>query len=126
MVRNYLQLSPDQAEVLKGFGLSPSDYAAYTVALTLAMIVVFLGVSTATVWRRSDDRMALLVSLMLVTLGPISATSSVSSISSPLQVPNECLYFLALALLVLVFLLFPNGQFVPRWTSWTLAVSLAV
>jgi hypothetical protein len=27
---------------------------------------------------------------------------------------------------VLVFLLFPSGQFVPRWTRWTLVVSLAV
>src|SRR6266487_2740350 len=125
-VCTYLQLSPEQAEVLKGFGLSPGDYAAYTVALTLTMIVVFLVVSTVIVWRRSDDRMALLVALMLVTLGPISATSSVSGISSPWQVPNECLYFLALALLVLVFLLFPTGQFVPRWTRWTLVVFLVV
>src|SRR5258708_521714 len=34
------------------------------------------------------------------------------------------LYFLTLALLVLVFLLFPNGQFVPRWTRWTFVVFL--
>jgi hypothetical protein len=125
-VCTYLQLSPEQAGLLKGFGLSPGDYAAYTVALTLTMIVVFLVVSTVIVWRRSDDRMALLVALMLVTLGPISATSSVSGISSPWQVPNECLYFLALALLVLVFLLFPTGQFVPSFTRWTLVVSLAM
>jgi len=52
-------------------------------------------------------------------------TSSVLT-SSPLQIPNECLYFLAFSLLVLVFLLFPSGQFVPRWTRWTLVVSLAV
>ena len=121
----YLQLSPEQGEVLKGFGLSRGDYAAYTIALTLAMIAVCLVVSTLIVWRRSDDRMALLVALMLVTFGPIFATSTVPA-SSPLQVPNECLYFLAGTLFVLVFLLFPSGQFVPRWTRWTLVVSLAV
>jgi hypothetical protein len=117
-------LSPGQVGVLKGIGLSLSDYAAYTVALTLASVVLCLVVSTLIAWRRSDDRMALLVALMLVTFGPIIATSSVSASSSFWRVPNECLTFLALALLVLVFLLFPNGQFVPRWTRWTFVVFL--
>jgi len=119
-------LTPEQAGVLKGMGLSLGDYAAYMVAFTLASVVVCLGVSTMIVWRRSDDRMALLVALMLVTLGPISVTGTVLAIPSPWQVPNACLFFLALALLVLVGLLFPSGQFVPRWTRWTLVVILAV
>jgi len=121
----YQQLSAEQVEMLKGFGFSPGDYATYTITLTLAIMVACLVVSTLIVWRRSDDRMALLVALMLVTFGPIYVTSSVLT-SSPLQIPNECLYFLAFSLLVLVFLLFPSGQFVPRWTRWTLVVSLAV
>jgi signal transduction histidine kinase len=121
----YQQLSAEQVEVLKGFGFSPGDYATYTLTLTLAIMVVCLVVSTLIIWRRSDDRMAVLVALMLVTFGPIFVTSGVLT-SSPLQVPNQCLYFLAFSLLVLVFLLFPTGQFVPRWTRWTLVVSLVV
>ncbi len=121
-VCTYLQLTPDQGEALKGFGLSPGDYAAYTIALTLANLVMCLVVSTLIVWRRPGDRMALLVALALVTFGPISATSSVSTSPSPWQVPNECLYFLAGTLFALVFLLFPSGQFVPRWTRWILVV----
>jgi len=112
--------------MFKGIGLSPGDYAAYTVALMLATMVVCLVVSTVIIWRRSDDRMALLVALMLVTLGPITAISSLLLIPSLWQLPNACLYFLALALVVLVFSLFPTGQFVPRWTRWTAVVSLAV
>jgi len=119
-------LTPEQAGVLKGMGLSLGDYAAYMVAFTLASVVVCLGVSTVIVWRRSDDRMALLVALMLVTLGPSSVTSIGLASPSPWQVPNACLFFLTLALLVLVFLLFPTGQFAPRWTRWTLVVFLAV
>src|SRR5690348_13383877 len=109
-------LTPEQVEVLKGFGLSLGDYAAYTVAFTLATIVVCLVVSTVIVLRRSDDRMALLVALMLVTLGPSNLTSTILAIPSPWQVPNACLSFLFTALFVLVLLLFPSGQFVPRWT----------
>ncbi len=124
-VCTYLQLSPEQVEVLKGLGFSPGDYVAYTVVLTLATMMVSLVVSTVIVWRRSDDRMALLVALLLVTIGPIFVTSPVPA-NSPLQVSNECLYFLALSLLVLVFSLFPTGQFVPSFTRWTAVVSLAV
>jgi signal transduction histidine kinase len=124
-VCTYLQLSPEQVEVLKGLGFSPGDYVAYTIALTLAIMVVCLVVSMLIVWRRSDDWMALLVALMLVTIGPIFVTSPAPA-NSPLQVSNECLYFLALSLLVLVFSLFPTGQFVPSFTRWTAVVSLAV
>jgi len=120
----YTQLSPEQMEALKALGLSVGDYIAYTVALTLVLVVVCVVVSLVLVWRRPDDRMALLVALMLVPFGPITVTSSVSGSSSLWQVPNECLTFLVTSLLVLVFLLFPGGQFVPRWTRWTLVVLL--
>jgi hypothetical protein len=39
-------------------------------------------------------------------------------------VPDECLTFLSTTLLLLVFLLFPSGQFVPHWTRWILVVFL--
>src|SRR6266568_3619931 len=113
----YTQLSAGQIEALKGIGLSPGVYTVYTVALCLV-------VSLLIVWRRADDRMAVLVAIMLVAFGPIYATSSLVAVPSPWQVPNECLYFLALILLVLVFLLFPSGQFVPRWTRWAFLVFL--
>jgi hypothetical protein len=119
------QLTPELVGALKGIGLSAGNYAAYIVTLTLASVVVYLVVSTLIVWRRPDDRMALLVALLLVTFGPIIATNSVSAGTYPWQVPNECLTFLALSLLVLVFLLFPSGQFVPHWMRWTPVIFLA-
>jgi signal transduction histidine kinase len=119
-------LTPAQAEVLTGIGLSLSDYAAFSVAFTLATIVVCLGVSTVIVWRRSDDRMALLVALMLVTFGPLGTTITITARPSAWQVPAACLVFLAVALFVLVFLLFPTGQFVPSFTRWIAVVTLAV
>ena len=121
----YTQLSAGQVGALKGIGLSPGVYTVCTVAFTLASVVLCLVVSTLIVWRRSDDRMAMLVALLLVAFGPIFATGSVVAIPSPWRVPNECLYFLALALFMLVFLQFPSGQFVPRWMCWTLVVFLA-
>jgi hypothetical protein len=122
----YYQLTPEQAGALAGIGLFPGVYTAYMVALTFATLGVCLVVSTVIVLRRSDDRMALLVALLLVTLGPLAETFSVSASPSPGQVPNECLSFLFLSLFMLVFSLFPTCQFVPRWIRWTLVVFLAM
>jgi hypothetical protein len=122
----FQQLTPEQAGALKGVGLSLGDYSAFTVVLTLASMVVCLVVSTVIVWRRSDDRMALLVALMLITLGPLGVSESVSASSSLWQIPNECLSFLFVALFLLVFSLFPSGQFVPRWMRWVTAVFIVV
>jgi hypothetical protein len=122
----YGQLTPEQAGALAGIGLFPGVYTAYMVALTLATLVVCLAVSTLIVWRRSDDRMALIVALFLVTLGPPAVTFSVSASPSPWQVPNECLSFLFVALFMLVFSLFPTGQFVPHWMRWILIVFLTL
>jgi hypothetical protein len=119
------QLSAGQVGALKGIGLSLGDYAVFTVALTLAIMVGCLVVSTVIVWRRSHDRMAMLVALMLVTFGPLNATSTLHASPSPWQVPNQCLFFLANALFVLVFCLFPSGRFVPHWMRWTIGVLLA-
>jgi hypothetical protein len=123
---NEALLTPEQASLLKEVGLDLRIYAVYTVAFTLVSIVVCLGVSAVIVWRRADDRMALIVALMLVTFGPISETSLVLALSSPWQLPNACLFLLAIVLLMLVGLLFPTGRFVPRWTSVTLVVFLVV
>ncbi len=122
----YQQLTHSQVETFKGIGLSPGNYTAYTVALTLAIMVACLAVSTLIVWRRSHDRMALLVALMLVTLGPILETTAVPQIPSAWQVPNNGLTLLHLALFMLVFSLFPSGQFVPRFMRWILVVFLVV
>src|SRR2546423_7392411 len=86
----YQQLTHAQAETLKGTGISLGDYAAFTIAIALASVMVSLVVSTLIVWQRSHDRMALIVALMLV------------------------------------FLLFPSGRFVPSFTRFTLVVFLAV
>jgi signal transduction histidine kinase len=118
------QLYPDQAEVLQGIGLSLDAYVAYMVVLTLASVALCLVVSTLIAWRRSHDRMAMLVALMLVTLGPIETMSTLLTIPSPWQGPMACFFFLALGLLVLVFSLFPDGRFVPGFTRWTLIVFL--
>jgi hypothetical protein len=123
----YQQLTNSQAKLLEGIGLSIGNYAAFTLAIAFASILMCLVVGTLIIWRRPDDRMAFFVALMLVTLGPINEFGTVPlNSSSPWLVPNLCMSLLAQALLVLVFLLFPSGHFVPRWTRWTFFAILAL
>jgi len=122
----YQQLTPEQAGALKGIGLFPDVYTASTVTLTLALMMVCVGVSTLIVWRRSRDRMALIVALFLVTLGPLAVIENVSASPSPWQVPLEFLSFLFVALFLLVFSLFPTGQFVSHWMGWIIIVLLTL
>jgi hypothetical protein len=120
---HWQQLTHSQAQMLTGMGLSLGGYALFTLALALASVVMCLVVSTLIIWRRPGDRIAVIVALMLVTLGPIIVVADPPA-ASPWWVPDACLTFLNGLLLVLVFLLFPTGQFVPHWVRWTLVVFL--
>jgi len=120
------QLTPEQAQLLSSVGWSLKDYAALMVALSLATGGLGLLVSTLIIWRRPDDRMALLVALMLAGPGALAGQTTVTTGSpSPWQVLLQGLNALGLALVMLVLSLIPSGRFVPRWTRWTLLVCLA-
>jgi hypothetical protein len=114
----FQQLTPQQVAVLAGLGVSLGAYAAYLVAIALINVVVCLAVSAVIALRRPDDRMAVIVALMLVTLGPLAVGQSVAASPSPWRVPNQYLSNLCIGLLLLVFSLFPTGRFVPRWLRW--------
>lgn len=124
---NYQQLAPAQIETLNGIGVSLDGYVALTTALLLAVVAVCLAVSTLIMWRRSSDWMAVLVALMLVTLGTNTSASSVASAQAPNPwlLPSVSLLFIGTVLLLFVLFLFPSGHFAPRWMRWIAFVFLA-
>ena len=68
-VYTYGQLTPGTAQALQNLGFSIGGYAASILALAIASALVSFGVASVLFWRRSDDWMAMLVSLLLVTFG---------------------------------------------------------
>src|SRR5262249_40377059 len=94
----FQQLTPPQLARLAEMDLSLGQYAAYTVAIALANIVVCLAVSAVIALRRPDDRMAFIVALMLVTLGPLAVAESVAASPSSWGVPNQYLSNLCISL----------------------------
>ncbi len=113
-------LSPAQAEGLQRLGIGLASYVALSVGV--AVLVVLTGSALALIlfWRQSNDWMALLVGLFVVVY-PISNFSLVAGpaitpgVGALLNGPDLILYYV-------VFLIFPNGRFVPRWT-WLLLVA---
>jgi hypothetical protein len=122
----FQQLTPTQAATLVRSGWSLDEYAVFMILLTSVATIICLAVSAVIIWLRSDDRMAVLVALMLVTLGPILGTANLSTSDSLVQVANECVTYLQVALFLVVFSLFPSGRFAPGWLRWPLAALLIV
>src|SRR5262249_59786660 len=63
----YDQLTPAQVSVFQQLGLSLDFYARYTTILLTAVLSLYVAVAVLIFWRRSDNWLALSVSLMLVT-----------------------------------------------------------
>ena len=105
------QLTPDTARILHVLGLTPGLYAHLNVALIVATTVVWFAVAAIIFWRKSDDWLALLVSIMLVTgvLGTTNLTSPLEATAPAWSLPIQFLNALSLIVFFLVFSLFPNA-----------------
>ncbi len=113
------QPTPDSAQVLQKLGLSVSAYAAFTLALTIALAFLCFTLGAVIFWRRSDDWMALLGALAVVA--SVALNANVFGMDM-----NSAWGWLAMVLFVLgtgVYLLFlslSDGRFVTPWVRWLL------
>ena len=89
----------------------------YAIAFDSLTALVFIFTATAIFWRGSNDRMAILVSTALLSLGvAISPTlDTLQQILPAWQIPVLIVQLTGFGLILFVFYLFPNGQFVPHW-----------
>ncbi|MGH3147255.1 MAG: hypothetical protein ACRDTR_15770, partial [Rubrobacter sp.] len=121
------QLSPAGLTALEDLGLTPSLYAAYSVAMDVLFATVYGAVAGLIFWRKSDDRMALFVSLALLTFGTATFTFTIAALAAKhpaWEMPVAFLHFLGAASFGLFLYLFPDGRFVPRWVRWVALVWL--
>ena len=119
-VYSYGQLTPGSAQALHTLGLSIGVYATSTFVLVTASTLVSFGVAGLIFWRRSDDWMAMLVSLFLVTFGVNFSVQAQAILATNVHTA----WYWSLTMLIglgyislnLLLYLFPDGRFVPRWT----------
>jgi hypothetical protein len=123
------QPTPEGVRALQDAGLSVHTYALLNVIVDKVFQLVWFAVGALIFWRRSDDRMALLVSAFLVSFGPVAVdpTSAYTLISSQPAwwLPVQGAQIVGLVCSTLFFFLFPSGRFVPHWTRW-LAVAFII
>jgi hypothetical protein len=112
---------------LTRLGLSVDFFAAYLLALGIIFAVAYFSVAAVIFWQRSDEPMALFLALLLVLLGATfwGATHVLGDIHPLLKWLSSVLESFALGLLFLLFFLFPDGRFVPRWTRWPAGLLVA-
>jgi hypothetical protein len=112
------QLTLDDVRELQTLGLSRDLHARYHVALEVTFALVHLVIATVIFARKSDDRMALFVSFMLVTFGAATFTGTMSTLAqrpSAWQLPMAIVSPLPGAL---------PGWLRPSALAWRLPVAL--
>jgi hypothetical protein len=113
------QLSIGQVAWLESVGIAVDVYAAGYLIFAGVTTVVWWAAAGIIFWRKSDDWLALLVALMLVLQGATTVTEILVTSQQLFHILN----FLGWITLGLVFYLFPDGRFAPRWIRW-LAIGL--
>jgi signal transduction histidine kinase len=121
-------LPPATRAAFTALGLSYATFVGYLIALDIVVALVFGVVAGLIHWRRPDDRVALLVSLALLTFGAATFTgaSDALAIAHPIwRTPVAVVNFIGSATFILTLYLLPDGHFVPRWTRWAALLWIA-
>jgi hypothetical protein len=100
-------------------GLTAAQVATYFVTLDALGVVGYALVGGLLMWRRPDDRMAVLAAFGLLLFGGVTTCDSVRALASSVPVLSGIVRGLAAFGAVgvaICFCVFPDGRFVPRWS----------
>jgi hypothetical protein len=94
--------------------------STYNVALSIVSVLGFWAIGAILFWKSSSHRVALYASVALVTFGTVQADTLhwLAEASPGLDLPVALVNFVGDASFFVLFCIFPDGRFVPRWTRW--------
>jgi signal transduction histidine kinase len=126
------QLTRADALLLQQWGVSLQVYAAYQTGLIALFALVSTAAGALLFWCRSDDLLALLISLWLVFLGPTGTPLLDPLINAypAWHLPVRLLQGASIGCFPIFTYLFPDGRFVPAWTrilalAWVAWIALS-
>ena len=119
------QLTLADVHTLQAWNLSLDFYATFMVVVSLLFQFSYAVMGVLLFWRRSDSRIALFTSFALMMLPFGFANLTLQALPSNWSWLISSLSALGNASLLLCGFIFPDGQYVPRWTRW-LALSMLV
>jgi hypothetical protein len=120
-----IRLTAENVRELNNLGLSVDFFAAYFISLEAAFTVVPIAVGAIIFWRRPDDRMAFLVSLVLLMYwAGITFPYHLLDLPRAWEVSSAVVALVGVGSILLFMYVFPDGHFVPRWARWLALVSI--
>jgi hypothetical protein len=92
----------------------------YNVALRIVLALGYWTIGVILLLKSSGHLVALYASVALVTFGTVQADTLhwLAAVNPGLDLPVALVYFVGEASFFVLFCVFPNGRFVPRWTRW--------
>jgi len=113
------QLTPEDASLLVDQGISLEFYASYFTLFEILVAVILIGLALALFMIKSNDPMALMVSIVFMSLS-VSLPGATALIAQRpgLTLVVDILRAIAFWGVLVFFYTFPDGKFIPRWTKW--------
>jgi signal transduction histidine kinase len=121
------RLRPNQVEALKSLHFTLDQYGWLGALLLGLPALVLLLIAAGLFWWKSHDWMVLFASIMVATF-PIHNMPLVFTLTvhqPAWEWVGNSVTIVALSCLLIFPLVFPNGQFVPRWTRWMALYAVA-
>lgn len=116
-----LKITSAEAAMLHNIGLSLSFYAGFHVFVELIIGVLMAGLAILIFVIRFHEKMGAILSFMLFLVGLnfLLEGDMVFVTHYPIfQAPFNIISSITIVPLLLLFYMFPDGRFTPRWTAW--------
>ena len=114
------QLTQQEIAAMTERGVGLEGYVTYLESVAGVLVAGCFIAAIFIYWRRRDSWIALVASLFLIVVSAwvtfnIDALGRANTSFSPVA---DTLYAMAMFLVALLLLMFPNGRFTPRWSRW--------
>jgi hypothetical protein len=111
------QVGLKASQNLRALGFSHDFLFWFSLVYNLLFVFVSLVVCLVIFWRKPNDRTALAAAFAFLIF-PIDLIMVTSLLPAFLRLAAQAMGVLSFDSIVLLFYVFPNGRFVPRWTRW--------
>jgi hypothetical protein len=115
--------------ILDEWGLSLAFYATYVSVSEIFVALVFVVPALLIFWRKSADWIGVFASLAFLFIGLVVMAEEIRAVTRAYPAffqLHEILTSIGVLLFMLLFYLFPNGRFTPRWLGYFVAVSSVI
>jgi hypothetical protein len=114
-------LDSEHQEAIRELGLSPRGVVWYLEILALLVVAACTGVGALLIWRQPRSLIAFVAATFLVYVASAASFNHTALADDPAFVLAVRVFeTLTQTLIAALFLLFPSGRFVPRFTRWLL------